>query len=497
MGMSIGVVFAKIGNKILTILAIIIVIISLTYGINSLYNVYLTYKGSYLSDELLKYKPVDNGTSDNPSLAQLQEINKDVRAWITIDDTYIDYPVVQGKDNMEYINKDVYGNFSLPGSIFLSSENTYDFSDKYNLLFGHHMANRGMFSDVTRFKNKEMFDTHTTGTLYTVDNTFEIQIFAVVDTVSYDHVIYYPENYKYGTKLSELLTYVKSNALYYRDLKISNSDQIIALSTCENATTNGRTVLFGKLVKKYGETALDISVTGAIKQVNKGKAAKKTVYGKSINDHWALFNLICVITTILITVTLFFQSQKQLEKIEKNLDKKREELEKTKEKFRCYEQQQRDEEARLRAVNIIESNNGKQVCKLTDIDSEVITIRDVECISEFVEVYNNFFEDKKKFIFFQEILISTISIISVMIFIITEDVTKMMQMFDRWSFLMFVMVVLTLLLLLLKGRKDITNNYGDGDGKDKDGFDASLYQDEENFKKDIHDFEVVLDIIIT
>lgn len=45
-------------------------------------------------------------------------INKDVAGWITIDDTHIDYPVVQGKDDMEYINKDVYGEFSLSGSIF-------------------------------------------------------------------------------------------------------------------------------------------------------------------------------------------------------------------------------------------------------------------------------------------------------------------------------------------------------------------------------------------
>ena len=55
-------------------------------------------------------------------------INKDVAGWITIDDTHIDYPVVQGKDDMEYINKDVYGEFSLSGSIFLSCMNKKDFS---------------------------------------------------------------------------------------------------------------------------------------------------------------------------------------------------------------------------------------------------------------------------------------------------------------------------------------------------------------------------------
>lgn len=40
-------------------------------------------------------------------------------AWLTIDDTKIDYPVMQGKDNTEYLNKDPYGDYALAGSIFL------------------------------------------------------------------------------------------------------------------------------------------------------------------------------------------------------------------------------------------------------------------------------------------------------------------------------------------------------------------------------------------
>ena len=46
------------------------------------------------------------------------KLNKDVVGWITIFDTHISYPVVQGKDNQEYLNKDVFGKFSFSGSIF-------------------------------------------------------------------------------------------------------------------------------------------------------------------------------------------------------------------------------------------------------------------------------------------------------------------------------------------------------------------------------------------
>lgn len=60
---------------------------------------------------------------------------KDVIGWIDIYNTNIDYPIVKGADNQEYLNKTVKGEFSTAGSIFLDSSNSPDFSDypKYTL----------------------------------------------------------------------------------------------------------------------------------------------------------------------------------------------------------------------------------------------------------------------------------------------------------------------------------------------------------------------------
>ena len=68
------------------------------------------------------------------------KLNKDVVGWITIFDTHISYPVVQGKDNQEYLNKDVFGKFSFSGSIFLDYRNACDFTDSYSIIYGHHMV---------------------------------------------------------------------------------------------------------------------------------------------------------------------------------------------------------------------------------------------------------------------------------------------------------------------------------------------------------------------
>lgn len=82
-----------------------------------------------IQSQLLKYKPTP-GEDNGPTFEELRAINPDVCAWITLDGTKIDYPVLQGEDNLTYINKDVYGNFALAGSIFLDSNCDRSFRGK-------------------------------------------------------------------------------------------------------------------------------------------------------------------------------------------------------------------------------------------------------------------------------------------------------------------------------------------------------------------------------
>ena len=90
--------------------------------------------------ELLQFKPAADG-ENGASFEELLAINSDVKAWLTLDNTAIDYPVVQGENNFSYINTDVYGDFALAGSIFLDSDCDGSFNDPYSLLYGHHMEN--------------------------------------------------------------------------------------------------------------------------------------------------------------------------------------------------------------------------------------------------------------------------------------------------------------------------------------------------------------------
>ena len=245
--MKVAVRIAQAGNQILNIIVMGIILFLFLYGGYSLWDTYMSAKSAFLSDDLLSYKP-QPGEGENPSLEDLMAINKDVAGWITIDDTHIDYPVVQGKDDMEYINKDVYGEFSLSGSIFLSCMNKKDFSDNYNLVYGHHMANGGMFGDVVSFTEKSYFDKHKTGELYLPDKTMHIDLFACMKTSASDSKVYNPQNIsKTSESFKSFLDYVREAAICYRDSGRQDTGQIIGLSTCSEAVTNGRVILFGRL----------------------------------------------------------------------------------------------------------------------------------------------------------------------------------------------------------------------------------------------------------
>ena len=242
---------ARVGNRILSIMAGILILLMLSYGVYSLWDTYKIYANSFADEELLKFRPTDDG-EDNPTLKDLKKLNPDVKAWIQVPKTNIDYPVVQGQDDMEYINKNVYGEFELSGAIFLSCLNKDDFSDPYNLVYGHNMQNGGMFADVVDFTNKEYFETHQKGKLYLTDATRKIRFFACMKVTAADAKIYHPDGYR-KENLKDLLDYIQANAVQYRDVNVADENSLIALSTCSEAETNGRVVLIGKLEREVAE----------------------------------------------------------------------------------------------------------------------------------------------------------------------------------------------------------------------------------------------------
>ena len=203
-------------------------------------------------DEMLQLKPPEDPEGEEgPTFEELKAINPDVYAWVTLDNTNIDHPVLQGQDNLTYVNRDVYGNFALAGSIFLDSRNDSSFSDPYSLLYGHHMENSGMFGDLALYKEEDFFQENSTGYLITPEGVYDLEIFASLVVSASDQYIFDPE--VWHTEEAAALAHVKENALYLRENIFQDLDEnsrILALSTCSGEFSDARTVVLAKMIPR-------------------------------------------------------------------------------------------------------------------------------------------------------------------------------------------------------------------------------------------------------
>lgn len=229
------------------------------------------YAGFALWDNQQIYASVDNaqagmrrvkeeaGEDRSRLFEEMRAINPDVRAWLTLDNTMIDYPVVQSTNNYRYLNMDVYGNFSLAGSIFADFRCDPDFRDRYTLVHGHHMAERKMFGDLDLYKDETFFRENRTGTLILEDRTYSLRTIACLVVMATDEFIFNPT--RWTDDIGELLIYARVTGVHYDDEAIErllqeNRDakeggrppQIMALATCSSEYTDARTILLVEMI---------------------------------------------------------------------------------------------------------------------------------------------------------------------------------------------------------------------------------------------------------
>lgn len=244
-------ILLRIANAIVSIVVLLSLTIAGAYAGYALWDNSRIYSAAEdVQADMIKLKPKTEEGEDGPTFAELLNVNPDVCGWVTLDNTKIDHPIVQGQDNMCYINTDVYGNFSLAGSIFLDSRNDNAFGDTFSLLYGHHMENSGMFGDLDLYKDRQFFLDNTSGLLILPDSSYDLEIFACLVVEASDDMIFDPTRWQ--ADISNLLSYTKENAMYFRQetldmLAKEDCPHILAFSTCSAEFTDARTVVLARM----------------------------------------------------------------------------------------------------------------------------------------------------------------------------------------------------------------------------------------------------------
>lgn len=213
----------------------------------------LLFSGYKIFTKLQEYRKADtvynnirdkaNETEDKS--IELSKINPDYVAWIKVENTNIDYPVVQSEDNEYYLTHDFNKNYLASGSIFMDYRNDFE-NDKSILIYGHHMRNKTMFGEVLNFKKEEFFKENNLITIEYKGKTYTYEVFSTfVADLSKDNLkISFDDDEDY----QDYIDYLKDRSLFDSDIEVSSNDRIITLYTCSYEFEDARTLAHAKLI---------------------------------------------------------------------------------------------------------------------------------------------------------------------------------------------------------------------------------------------------------
>lgn len=244
-------------------LSIVVTILCLAVFIYSLYqlsSIFMTYSHNrqVLADVQQIYheesdvvKEVDSKEGEiRPQFNQLRQINPDILGWISIDDTKINYPILQSADNEFYLDRNYKKEDSIAGSIFMDYRNDITLTNPNTIIYGHRVKDNSMFDSLTNYLDEHFFNNHQLIYYDTMYESYQAEVFAVYQTTTdFDYI---QTDFSDGQEYDALLKEIQERSIYDTNVDLTMNDQIITLSTCDYTLDpdEGRLVVHAKLVKK-------------------------------------------------------------------------------------------------------------------------------------------------------------------------------------------------------------------------------------------------------
>ena len=184
----------------------------------------------------------------NVDFNELKKKNSDTVAWINVNNTNINYPIVQTSDNDFYLDHSYDKSYNEAGWVFLDYRNDSSFSDKNTIIYAHSRLDKTMFGSLSKTLKPEWYenkDNHIIRISNEKENSLW-QIFSVyvIETESY----YITTNFNSDEEYLTFLETMKSRSRYDFNANLSASDRIITLSTCYD--DDRKTVVYAKLIKR-------------------------------------------------------------------------------------------------------------------------------------------------------------------------------------------------------------------------------------------------------
>ena len=244
---------SNIVSNIILVIAIVVFAVSAykLYGIFSEYN-----KGDKeyqkIQDLVINTEKKDDTKEETiyVDFEKLLEMNSDVVGWIRFDEpSEINYPVVQGRDNEEYLKRTFEANTNKLGTLFVDVNNPGDFSGRNTFIYGHNMKNGSMFAQLLKYKDDSFYKEHPYFYIYTPDGkvrTYEIFSAGVVKDTSDSYIMDYADDAAFQTYID----YIKQQSAYPTSTEVTTASKIVSLSTCTNVRDDERFLVHGVMIKE-------------------------------------------------------------------------------------------------------------------------------------------------------------------------------------------------------------------------------------------------------
>lgn len=181
------------------------------------------------------------------NFSELKNINNDVRGWIKLNGTNINYPFVQASDNKYYLTHSLDKSYNSAGWLFLDYRNNST-DNRNTIIYAHGRNDKTMFGSLRNvLSNNWLKDTNNYVIKISTDKENSLwQIFSTyhIPTTS----DYLQTNFESDIEYQEFLDMIKDRSSFNFNTSVNSNDNILTLSTCYN--NSDKMVVHAKLIKK-------------------------------------------------------------------------------------------------------------------------------------------------------------------------------------------------------------------------------------------------------
>ncbi len=183
---------------------------------------------------------------NNINFVDLKKVNSDVVAFLRVNATNINYPVVQTTNNQYYLDHSITKKISTAGWVFSDYRNQMNNLGKNTIFYGHDMLNRTAFGTI-----KEMFsEQYAQGgdyliTTVTEQYQYRWQVFSLY--ISSPEAYYLKTDFSLAGEFAEFVQTITKRSMYQFGVAVGEQDHILTLSTCNEE--NNRRVVHAKLIE--------------------------------------------------------------------------------------------------------------------------------------------------------------------------------------------------------------------------------------------------------